>query len=193
MLLTVKKSEQNYNCRKVRKVLLHVGRFVHQKNHHQLIKIFAGFLKEEPKAVLLLVGEGELEEEIRKQVNALGDSWNMCGFLGVRKDIPQLMSASDLFLLPSHYEGLPVVGVEAQANGLPCCFSSVITQEIDLINGMNRFVDLTSTETEWSEALNHVLTAKKSARERYAEKIAEKGFSLTHVADELTQFYISED
>jgi glycosyltransferase involved in cell wall biosynthesis len=177
---------------KDQKTLLHVGRFVHQKNHQQLIKIFAGFLKKEPKAVLLLVGEGELEPEIKKQVNALGIMEHV-RFLGVRKDIPQLMSASDLFLLPSHYEGLPVVGVEAQANGLPCCFSSVITQEIDLINGMNRFVDLTSTETEWSEALNHVLTAKKSARERYAEKIAEKGFSLTHVADELTQFYISED
>jgi glycosyltransferase involved in cell wall biosynthesis len=177
---------------KGQKVLLHVGRFVHQKNHHQLIKIFAEFLKEEPKAVLLLVGEGELEEEIRKQVHALKIAENV-RFLGVRKDIPQLMSASDLFLLPSHYEGLPVVGVEAQANGLPCCFSSVITKEVDLIEGMNQFVDLTHTEKEWANALKEALAVKKAGREQSAENIAEKGFSLAHIANGLTQFYISED
>ena len=97
-------------------VLGHVGRFSLQKNHAFLIDIFAAVHQKNPDAILLLAGAGELEPEIRDKVKTL-DLENAVKFLGLRKDIPALMNAMDVFVLPSFFEGLPVVGVEGQATG----------------------------------------------------------------------------
>lgn len=82
-----------------------------------------------PNSLLALVGQGELEEDIRKSISDL-QLENCVELLGVRGDVPELMSAFDLFLFPSLYEGLPVVGVEAQANGLSCIFQTQLHKKL---------------------------------------------------------------
>ena len=109
-------------------VVGHVGRFMYQKNHAFLLKIFAELLKTRPDARLLLVGEGELEQQVRRQAAALGIQSEVI-FTGARQDVHKLYSAMDVFCLPSRYEGMPVVAWEAQANGLPCLFSENVTPE----------------------------------------------------------------
>ncbi|MGN0983628.1 MAG: glycosyltransferase family 1 protein, partial [Gemmiger sp.] len=109
-------------------VVGHVGRFTFAKNHRFLIDLFAALHKSCPDARLLLVGEGELAQEIRCQVKDLGLE-NSVVFTGVRRDVHKLYSAMDVFCLPSHYEGMPVVAWEAQANGLPCVLSDRMTAE----------------------------------------------------------------
>ena len=100
-------------------VIGHIGRFVAQKNHTFLIDIFNQFHKKEKNSILLLAGQGPLQEEIKNKVRELGLD-DSVRFLGQRNDANELYQVFDVFLLPSLYEGLPVVGVEAQASGLLC-------------------------------------------------------------------------
>lgn len=110
-------------------VVGHIGRFVEQKNHRFLIDVFAEVKKKKKNAKLVLIGQGPLREEIEQKVKDLGLEKDVF-FLGQRSDTNKLYSVFDVFCLPSLYEGLPVVGVEAQANGAPCVFSDRITNEV---------------------------------------------------------------
>ena len=107
----------------------HVGRFNYQKNHKFLLNAFYEYHKSVPRSKLLLIGRGELEDEIKAQIKKLnlGDSVVL---LGVRDDIDKLLNAFDYFVFPSLFEGLPVVLVEAQANGVPVVMSETISDEI---------------------------------------------------------------
>lgn len=107
----------------------HIGRFCEQKNHKGLIDIFEALCKRGVKGKLLLLGEGELKGETENLVAERGLSGRVI-FQGTVTNVEDYMSAMDIFLLPSLYEGLPVVCVEAQAMGLPCVVSENITKEI---------------------------------------------------------------
>ena len=133
-------------------VIGHIGRFVSQKNHNFLVDVFNEVLKHRKDVVLLLVGEGPLEEDVRNQVLKLGISENV-KFLGVRKDCEKIYQAMDMFVLPSLYEGLPVVGVEAQCSGLPCLFSNTTTDEI-IINNNAKMLPL--VKDKWVTELNKI-------------------------------------
>lgn len=132
-------------------VVGHVGRFMKQKNHDFLIDIFAELVKQKPESVLLLIGEGPLFGHIRDKVNSL-DLQDKVRFLGVRSDVAELYNAMDVFVLPSFYEGLPVVGVEVQANGLPLLCSDQVTKEIIISNGIY-LMDVKSGENYWADRL----------------------------------------
>ena len=113
-------------------VIGHVGRFQYQKNHEFLVDVFNEYLKLDNNVVLMLIGQGEGEEAIRQKVADLGMTENVM-FMGVRSDVNKLLQAMDIFVLPSHFEGLPLVLVEAQTAGLPCYASKdVITKESDV-------------------------------------------------------------
>lgn len=112
-------------------VILHIGRFVPQKNHLFLLKFFYDIALSIPEARLLLAGDGFLKESVEKKACELGISDKVL-FLGQRDDIPGLLQAADLFVLPSLYEGLPISCLEAQASGLPCLISDTITDEVCL-------------------------------------------------------------
>lgn len=116
-------------------VVGHIGRFNSQKNHKRIINIFNEILKKKPNSKLVLVGKGELEEEIKSQVELLGIQEKVV-FLGVRSDINKLLSLFDLFLFPSFYEGMPNTVIEAQANGLPCVISNTITNEVNICDNI---------------------------------------------------------
>lgn len=141
-----------------KKVIGHIGRFHFQKNHAYLAEVFQQVLKKEPSACLLLIGQGDLMETIKDKVRELGVEEQVL-FLGVRQDIACLYQAMDCFVLPSVFEGVPLVGVEAQAAGLPCVFSDCITRELALGNNI-AFLPLDQKE-KWVKA---ILTAFKMSR-----------------------------
>ena len=128
-------------------VIGHVGRLSYQKNHKFLIEIFKELLKTEPESLLLLVGVGEKEQEIRNQVEDLGID-DKVRFLGKRSDVNELYQAMDIFVMPSFFEGIPVVGVEAQFAGLPCIFSDKVPEEVKFSSKTN-FISLNSSVVDW--------------------------------------------
>ena len=163
-------------------VVGHVGRFMKQKNHDFLIDIFVEVSKKNDKAVLILIGDGPLKQVIENKVNILGLSDKVI-FLGVRNDVADLYNAMDVFVLPSLYEGLPVVGVEVQANGLPFICSANITDEIVISEKIYR-CELNEGAEFWSEMI-----LKFSGKERCkVEKIFNE-FDIKVQAKELEKKY----
>lgn len=130
-------------------VLGHVGRLTSVKNQGFLFDIMRSLLdREERKYRLLIVGDGELRDALEAKAQQTG-AYEYVTFTGMRADIPELLWAMDVFLLPSHHEGFPVSGIEAQAAGLPCVFSDAITREaaitkaafLSIKNGANTWAD----------------------------------------------------
>ena len=133
-------------------VVGHVGRFNYQKNHSFLIDIFYEYNKNDPNSKLLLVGMGELEEDIKAKVDSLGLAQNVV-FAGLRNNIPDILSAMDIFVFPSLYEGMPNTVIEAQASGLPCLISDTITQEAN-ITSLVTYYSITASAKEWAELIH---------------------------------------
>lgn len=125
-------------------VLGHIGRYQYQKNHNFLIDIFDEVYKRDKNSRLLLVGYGDLKEEIFNKINSLGLKDAVID-MGATENIAGLYNAMDVFVLPSFYEGLPVVGIEAQATGLPCVFSTEVTKETGVIPD-TKFVELSENK-----------------------------------------------
>jgi glycosyltransferase involved in cell wall biosynthesis len=137
-------------------VIGHAGRFVPQKNHSVLLRVFAEVVRSNRAAVLLLLGTGPLREAIEAQACQLGIADRVI-FGGVRADVPRLMrGAMDLFLLPSLHEGLPVVLLEAQAAGLPCVISDVIAEESDAVKPLIHRLALSDNPSEWAKVILRV-------------------------------------
>lgn len=132
------------------RVIGHVGRFMTQKNHGFLLEIFSRYVKENENSMLLLVGGGELETQIRKQAETLG-ILDRIVFAGVRSDVPALLSAMDVFVFPSLYEGMPNAVIEAQATGLPCIISDTVTREAD-ITGLVSYLPL-GDAAAWADCI----------------------------------------
>lgn len=168
-------------------VIGHVGRFCFQKNHDFLIDIFEQIHRLHPDSVLVLVGLGELEEDIRKKVDALGLADHV-RFLGVRNDVNRLYQAMDVFILPSRYEGLPVVGVEAQASGLPCLFSDAMTKEV-LLAGNAAMLSLSEAAGVWAEKAVSLALEERTDR---SGEVRTGGFDIRLKAKELEKFYDKE-
>lgn len=133
-------------------VVGHVGRFNPQKNHTFLIDVFNELCKIKPEAMLMLVGTGELQDEVEQKVQSLGIT-NKILFLGSRDDVSDLMQAMDVFVLPSRYEGLGIVAIEAQATGLACFYSDrVIPKEVEISNNAYP-IGLEKNSEEWASII----------------------------------------
>ena len=163
-----------------------IARFHKQKNHEFMMRIFKEVTKAIPDAVLFLVGNGELEGEIRQQVHELGLDPNVI-FLGVRKDIADILSAMDVFLMPSFREGLPVSLVEAQASGIKIIASDVISNEIHLTD----LIDLCSLDDNASTWAKTILKYQNGyERKNTMKSIQENGYDIQTTADWLQNFYL---
>ena len=138
-----------------------------------------------PNSKLVLVGTGNLADEIKAYATELGISSDVM-FLGLRSDIPELMQAMDCFTLPSLFEGLPVSGIEAQAAGLPCLFADTITQEICMTDYAKRLP--LDDIGEWVNALNQI-PHKKNPTEAQ-EALRKYGYDIKVEADQLAEFYV---
>ena len=166
-------------------VIGHIGRFVAQKNHTFLIDIFNEYHKKNKKSILLLVGQGPKEEEIKEKVNNLNLSDSVV-FLGQREDANELYQAMDLFLFPSLYEGLGMVLIEAQASGLPCVCSTEVPK-IVMLNDNFKFLDLKTKQKEW---MNAVLAINKR-RITNIDKIDKSCYSIKGMSKDLEKLYLN--
>lgn len=160
-------------------VVGHVGRFNTQKNHLFLLEVFSEIRKLNKDAVLLMVGEGNLERQVRKRAEEL-EIMDSCIFTGVRSDVNSLLCAMDVFLFPSLYEGMPNTVIEAQVSGLPCVISDTITSECN-VSGLVRFISLQASKERWAEC---VMTASSAERRRAAIRMIQKGYEISEVSKE---------
>lgn len=168
-------------------VIGHIGRFSIQKNHEFLIDIFNEIYKRNDKAILLLIGTGELKEQIEKKVERLGLNENV-KFLGIRKDINELLNTMDIFLLPSFFEGLPVVGVEAQATGLQVITSDKVTKELP-IEDLVEYYSLDMTSDKWAEEI--LAKSKNIERKNTTQQIIDSGYDVKYAAKAMQDYYIN--
>ena len=168
-------------------VIGHVGRFNVQKNHSRLLDIFAEAAKTVPDARLVLVGTGELEQSVKEKAAALGIGDKVL-FPGQTADVCDWYQAMDCFVLPSLFEGLPVVGIEAQAAGLPCVFSDRVTDEVLLSPGA-RMVSLDADNAEWAK---EIMSAKRSETDRIqgTEIVRQAGYDIHEEARKLQEIYL---
>jgi len=161
-----------------------VGRFREQKNQAFLIDVMQEILKKNPGAALMFVGDGPCEKAVRQRAAARGIEKQVM-FLGSRPDVPELMQAMDVLAMPSLFEGMPVVGIEAQAGGLPLVVSDNVTEELN-ITGNVSYISLNAGPQAWAGQL---LKAAGTERQDCFAKIRDAGYDIHASARWLEEFY----
>lgn len=165
-------------------VLGHVGRFMKQKNHEFLINVFNEIYKENKDIVLILIGNGPLEEKIKNKVKDLEIEENV-KFLGVKDNVNEYMQAMDMFLFPSLYEGLGIVAVEAQCSGLKCLVSTEVPKEVKLTKNI-KFIE--NNEELWKKTI--IKESKNiGSRQIDLKEVYSNGYNIENSAKQLEKIY----
>lgn len=165
-----------------------VGSFREAKNHFFLVKLAALLKQKKISFKMQLVGTGELENDVKRQVNAL-NLQNEILFLGLRHDIPDLMASFDVLIMPSLYEGFPVTLVESQAGGIPALISDRITPEVDLGLGLIKRLSLDDSMEKWVNGIVECSKIISPDVEKRREVLIKKGFDTSSVINELYRIY----
>ena len=186
--LSRKKIRDEFNIKDTTTVIGHVGRFVEQKNHRFLISVFNEYLKINNDSILMLIGQGPLIDEIKKMVKNFDIEGNVL-FVGQKENVYEYYNAMDVFLFPSLYEGLGMVVVEAQTNGLPCVVSTEVPNVVDVSNCVS-FVDLNSNISDWQSALCDNLNCNSDRTKNY-NKLISSNFNIKNETDKLINKYLN--
>ena len=169
--------------------LLHVGRFSYQKNHSFLLDIFKEVHSIQPDSVLLLVGdtteESEFLTEVKRKIKAYGLE-NVVRLLGRRDDVNKIMQAADVLVMPSFFEGLTVVGIEAQASDLPLLLSDTVTKELGLLPS-TQFISLEAGPTAWAEA---IVNSKQHNRQSRYEELKAAGYDIENETERVEKLLL---
>lgn len=166
-------------------VVGHIGRFSYQKNHEYLLEIFAEILKIKKDAILLLLGDGELRDEIERKISELNLNGRVV-LAGVRKDANRLLQAMDCFVFPSHFEGLGIVAIEAQCNGLPCFINEELPQDLNINSNLSRLSIKASPKIWAKEIIEKSLRVDSKAA---FNNVKNAGYDIKNSAEELAEFY----
>ncbi|WP_461243391.1 glycosyltransferase [Secundilactobacillus muriivasis] len=172
-----------------RTVYGHVGRFDLQKNHNKLIEIFNDIYLKDNNAVLLLIGKGPLEQQIKQKVIDLGLEKAVI-FKGMRTDVADLLNIIDVMIFPSLYEGLPLSLVEAQANGVQVFYSDTITKTVDLLNNTRAFNNNIRSEKIASQIMSTKVPSITDRRSSF-QVVKKMGFDKKDVVAFLHDYYFS--
>ncbi|MGG1486483.1 glycosyltransferase family 1 protein [Peribacillus castrilensis] len=171
-------------------VIGHIGHFTFQKNHDFLIDVFAELYKVNNRYQLLLIGGGDLRKTIEEKVKFLGLS-DAVIFAGKSLEVPQLMQAMDMIIMPSRFEGLPLSLVEAQTACLPCYVSDAVSKEVGLTDLVN-FISLSKSSKEWATIINEsVLRDRNQLVNKINNQIISAGYSITENATVMKDLYKS--
>lgn len=173
---------------KTKYVLGHIGRFAVPKNHSFILDVFAEVLKRNDDCTLVLVGNGELENQIKQKAEDMGLNEKIV-FVDFQEDIYRYYSLFDLFLMPSLFEAFPITLVEAQANGLKAIVSDTVTSECNL-TGLVEFYPLSKGCADWAEKNIEIL--ENCGRIDVSDAIREKGFSIKSQAETVKKLYFNE-
>lgn len=178
------KQRKKLNINKDAIAIGHIGRFVKQKNHSLLIDIFKKINELNNNTILILVGQGPLENEIKSKVKKLNLD-NKVIFLGQLEETNNIYQAFDIFLLPSLYEGLGMVLIEAQVSGLPCIASKEVPTIAKVTNNLH-FIDLNNLE-EWT---NYISKLEIKERNNYLKEIRNNGYDIKIESKKLELKYL---
>lgn len=170
-------------------IIGHVATFNDEKNHSFLLRVFHSYRQIHENAVLMLIGQGKNESEIRNQVKTLGLEACVI-FVGGVDNVNVYMSAFDCFILPSLFEGLPLVLLEAQASGMRCLASTAVSTDSN-ITGNVAFFGLDQTPEQWSKALATCICEWDRAAESNAaiQKLSDRGYDLERESATLMRYY----
>lgn len=171
-------------------VIGNVGRFAYQKNQKFLFEIFREILKINKSARLLLVGEGELYEELMNYANQLGIKDELL-YLGVRNDVNKLYQAMDAFVFTSIFEGLGIVAIEAQAAGVLTFCSDAVPNEAN-ISPVFHSIPLTKGATEWAKIIVKTYNNNTYRREDMSQYVIDSGYDIKDLATKLQDFYLKQ-
>jgi glycosyltransferase involved in cell wall biosynthesis len=170
-------------------VLGHVARFYWRKNHPFVIEVAAALFRREARAWLLLVGDGPDQAEIEALAQKSGIADRVI-FAGARSDVPRLLKgAMDAFIFPSHYEGLGMAVVEAQAAGLPCIIASTMPAEIDLVPELIHRLSLDAPADAWAERILDVVAAPGPSLDATYRAVCESDFAVQRSVEHLQAIY----
>lgn len=168
-------------------VLLNVGRFADQKNHKYLLKIFKEVTTKIGNAFLILIGAGPLMDEVKAQIEEnLLDSKVL--ILSNIKNTEDYYNAADVFLLPSKYEGMGIVTVEAQATGLYSFLSDKITKEVG-ITDIAEYLSISGSPSVWADKIVNIKDGE-TAREKYCSILADSEFNIEKTVSNLCEVYL---
>ena len=181
-----KRKREELGIRDSTLVIGHVGRFVEQKNHMFLIDIFSQVHKKNEDTILLLIGQGPLQNQIKDKVKSLKLE-KFVKFLGQRNDVNELYQSFDIFLLPSLYEGLGMVLIEAQCAGCYCIASTEVPKIAKVTNNLN-FIKLEDSSELWG--INAVKGLNKVNRKECIKSIKEFGYDIKEENKKLENYYL---
>ncbi len=167
------------------KIIGHVGRFEEAKNHKFLIELFNNYLKEHKNTILLLIGDGSLHKEIEQQIKKYKIENNV-KLLSKRSDVNELYNVMDLFLFPSLYEGLPVVLIEAQANGVPIVASDVIDKEVNFTDTIS-FLSLSENYKYWIKEIEQRIGKRNDNR----KLMEDSKYNIKNTVKEIEKLYFN--
>ena len=168
-------------------VIGNIGRLHEQKNQSFLIDVFYEIQKRKDNAILLIIGKGPLENELKEKVSNLGID-NKVYFLGNRKDIERIYQGMDVFVLPSLFEGLGIVAIEAQVSGLPVIASTGVAKEANITNNI-RNIDLSEPIDVWVEA---ICKTKVNNRKSIEDIVRKSKFNIKNNVKFLQEFYLKK-
>lgn len=177
----------NIGAPKDRTVIAFAGRLSKQKNPIRALEIFNDYQLNNPNSLLVIAGEGNLLDRVKEKISELSLK-NKVLLLGFYKQIDELYCGSDLLIMPSLFEGLPLGGVEAQMTGLPCVFSTSITEEL-AITEIAEFADLNEDNSVWVDKMNSILEAPNN-REKYCKQVVQAGYSYNSTLNQLEKLLI---
>ena len=170
-------------------IIGHVGSFWKIKNQTFLVDIFQKVLQKYPQSRLVLVGEGELKNDVKQKVQQL-NLQNEVLFLGSRSDVPDLLKAFDVFVFPSLGEGLSVAMLEAQCAGLPCVVSDTIPKEVEMTD-LITYLSLNEQPDVWAETILQSYQQKRN-RTAYPAILTEVGYDIQKNAEWLQNYYLEQ-
>ncbi|GKS10526.1 putative glycosyltransferase EpsF [Paenibacillus chitinolyticus] len=171
------------------RIIGHIGRFSEVKNHKKIIEIFECVVKARPDTQLVLVGDGPLKAAVEEDVKNRGLGKKI-HFMGVRKEIPEILKAMDVFLMPSLFEGVPVVLIEAQASGLPCIVANTITKAADLSSSHFKFLSLEDSAEHWADEVIDFLENDLPEWDKREKAIQQAGYDIRTVVNKLSAVYM---
>ncbi|MEG0307070.1 MAG: glycosyltransferase family 1 protein [Clostridium sp.] len=169
-------------------VIGHIGRFIPAKNHSFLLEIIADLVGRNPSVKCILVGDGDLRESIESGIKRYNLENNVY-LLGIRNDVERIFKSMDVFVLPSTYEGLGLVLLEAQASGIPCITSQAIQPEADLGIGLIKKLNLQANIEIWSKSILKVVNHKKRDKAQIRDAFENKGYTIGAIKNTLYSIY----
>lgn len=169
-------------------VIGHTGRFAEQKNHRFIVSVFKELCEITDDAVLVLVGKGVLEQEIRELVKTYNLQDHVI-FMGERENIQELLQGMDIFLFPSNFEGLGISLIEAQATGLKCFTSEKVVPKEAAVTDLLTFLPLEESPAFWAK---HILRAREYTREDRSAYVRQRGYDAADSVEMVSDVYLGK-